>query len=172
MPLAGVRMDLVLLELVYLAMIGGIGLILFVPFFPGLAVILAAVLAYVGYVSAVSHTLAGMGPVALGLFTLVGLAGLSSGWWTERFGIHLHYVSPEVAYAGVIGSLIGTLVIGQPGMLVGLIAGVLIFEIIRQPNARGVRSGFASLISLSGPRGFQLILALLMAAIALVSLNA
>jgi hypothetical protein len=164
------RLSLILLELVLLAMAGGIGLIVLVPFFPGLAVILAAVLVYVAYASAVAGTLAGLGAVPLALIVAISVLGLTSGWWTERFGIHMHFVSPQVAYAGVIGSVIGTLLASMPGMLLGLMVGVVVLEIQRSPNARGLRNGFASLISLAGPRGFQLMLALLVSAIGLVCL--
>lgn len=160
MPVATTNLALYLPLVVDLCLLIGIGLILFVPFFPGLAVMLAGVLLYVGYQSTLAHTFAGMDPVWFGLILVLALAGLTSGWWSEKLGLRFTYMSQQVMWGAIMGSFIG-LFFGTFGMLLGFIVGAMAMELRGGRSfPESLRQGVASLMSMLGPRGFQLLMAL------------
>lgn len=160
------------LSLVSLAMLMGIGLILFVPFFPGLALIAGAIVAYVAYASYRAGTLAGMAPVSLVLVVTLAAIGLTSAWWSEKLGLRFTYMAPTVMWGALIGSFVGILIFGMPGMLIGLVAGTVAMELRGgRPLPESLRHGVASLLAMLGPRGFQLLIALIVVSLGLTGLT-
>jgi uncharacterized protein YqgC (DUF456 family) len=151
-----------------LCLLAGVGLIMFVPFFPGLAVMLAGVLAYVGYQSFMAKTLAGIDAVTLGMIVGLTVIGLTSSWWSEKLGMRFTYLNQQAMWGAIIGSFIGIFLFGMLGMLIGLILGTMVMELRGgKPFADSLRQGVASLLSMLGPRGFQLVMALLVGGLAL-----
>ena len=173
MPISTVpNLHLILGYVVYLAILGGIALIMFRPFFPGLAVILGGVLLYVGYESVVARGFAGMSPVWLAIVIGLSALGLTSSWWSEKLGVRFAHMSQQVMWGAIIGSFLGILLAGVFGMLLGLIIGTFAMELRsgRKP-VEAARLGLGSLLSMLGPRGFQLIMALLVSSLALQHLR-
>lgn len=171
MPIA-LTLPEIILDLVYAAMALGIGLIIFVPFFPGLAVILASVVAYVGYRSYGAMTFAGIDIPSLVIIVALSVIGMTSSWWSEKLGLRFSYMSQQVMWGAIIGSFIGIFIWGMVGFLLGLILGVFVME-LRGGKKPGdaIRQGLGSLLSLLGPRGMQLMMALLVASTATAALH-
>jgi uncharacterized protein YqgC (DUF456 family) len=162
------NLHLILASLVYLSILVGVGLILFVPFFPGLAVILGGVLLYVGVMSAIAKTLSGIDVVTLVALIVVSVIGMTSAFWTEKLGLRFTYMSQQIMWGAIIGSLVGMFVFGMVGMLLGLIVGCMAMEMRggRSPQ-ESVKQGVSALMSMLGPRGFQLVMALVAASLVL-----
>ena len=149
-----------------LCLLAGVGLIIFRPFFPGLAVMLAGAL-YVGYHSAMARALAGMPLVPLIAVVVVTLLGLTSSWWTEKLGLRFSYMSQQVMWGAIIGSFIGIFLFGMLGMLLGLILGTFVMELRGgRKVGESIKLGVGSLLSMLGPRGFQLMMALVVGGLA------
>jgi uncharacterized protein YqgC (DUF456 family) len=158
--------------LVDVCMLVGIGLILFRPFFPGLLVILAGLAVYVGYFSFTAHTLAGITPVGLALVAVTAAVALSSTWWSDKLGLRFTYTDSMVMWGAFVGSFVGMYLWNIFGLLIGLVIGAFAMELRggkRLPDA--LRQGMASMLSMLGPRGFQLIMAILASQLALTHLS-
>lgn len=155
----------------HLALLGGIAAIMFAPAVPGLAVMLVGVLAYVAIETTRAGTLAGIGVAPLVGLVLVAAAGLSAPWWTGKLRLGFTYVSQQVMWGALIGSFVGIFIAGIVGMLIGLIAGTMIMEVRGGRSVpEALRHGLSALTSMLGPRGFQLVMALVFATIALSGL--
>lgn len=154
----------ILIGVVYLCTLAGIFLILFVPFFPGMAVMLAGILVYVGVQSAIAKTLAGIDAVTLTVLVVLTLVGTTSSLWSEKLGLRFTYISQQAMWGAIIGALLGTFIFGMLGMLLGLIVGCMAMELRggRSPK-ESLQQGVSALMSMLGPRGFQLIMALVAA---------
>lgn len=166
--LAASSLPYLLLVSAYVAMLVGLATIVFIPFFPGLLVILAGLAAYVGYSSYQAHTLVGMAPVPLVACVLVSVLGLTSSWWSEKLGLHYVYLRQEAMWGAFLGMFVG-LYFSLVGMIVGMIVGVVFVEIFTMKTAKGqaLRQGVAAFLSMLGPRGFQLVMALLVVSLEL-----
>ena len=159
-------LSLVLHQALYVAMIAGIVLIVAVPFFPGLALILLSLLLYVGYASYTAHTLAGMDMASLAMVVVLSVVGLTSASWSERLGIRFAYMDQQVLAYATIFSFVGIYLWGIPGLLIGLVLGALVGELqARRPFPEALRRAFASMMSALGPRGFQLLMAIVVCSI-------
>ena len=155
------NLHVILQYLVYLCLLAGVALIIFKPFFPGLAVMVAGLLAYVAYESFVARDLAGIGLVPLISIVVLSAIGLTSAWWSEKLGIRFTYMSQQVMWGAIIGSFIGIFLFGMLGMVLGLIIGTLAMELRGgRPLPEAARQGVGAVLSMLGPRGFQLIMAL------------
>ncbi|MDB5098245.1 MAG: hypothetical protein JWM80_2666 [Cyanobacteria bacterium RYN_339] len=165
MPLdiAALPLPFILAKVVYAATLLSLLLIVFVPFFPGVAVILVAIAGWVGYNSFLAHNLAGMPPVSLGFVVVIGLIALTSAWWTEKLELRFSYASQDVVWGMMIGSFAFGAVLGTMfWFLVGMFAGAVIMEARDgRPLQDAVRRGLADVYSTVGPRGFQLLMAML-----------
>jgi uncharacterized protein YqgC (DUF456 family) len=166
------NLPLIIQSVTYLSLLAGVGLILFVPFFPGLAVMLAGIVLYVGYHSIMAKALAGAQLVPLIAMVLFSVIGLTSSWWSEKLGLRFTYMSQQVMWGALIGSFIGIFIFGLIGMLLGLILGVFVMELRGgRKLPESLKLGVASLLSMLGPRGFQLLMALLVGGLALSHLG-
>jgi hypothetical protein len=85
--IANLPLSMLLLELLFATMLVCLGLIVFVPFFPGVAVITVAIAAYVGYASFMAHDLAGITPLGAGLIVVFAVSGVFSSFWAEKLGL-------------------------------------------------------------------------------------
>jgi uncharacterized protein YqgC (DUF456 family) len=166
-------LPLLLLDLVFATMLACLALIVFVPFFPGVAVMFTVIVAYVGYASFMAQGFAGIAPLSAGLVVLFALSGIFSSWWTEKLGLRFTYVSQQVMWGAIIGSLVIGMV--RPGMfwfMIGMIIGAIATELSqRKPFVEAVRQGVAAVYSMLGPRGFQLLMAMLIIDVSLWSLG-
>jgi uncharacterized protein YqgC (DUF456 family) len=172
LPTAASTLPFYLRVAVDVCMLLGIGLILFRPFFPGLLVILAGLAVYVGYASYEAHTLAGITPVGLALVAVAAAVALSSSWWQDKLGLRFTYTDSMVMWGAFVGSFVGMYLWDIFGLLIGLVIGAFAMELRggkRLPDA--FRQGVASMLSMLGPRGFQLIMANLASQIALTQLS-
>jgi uncharacterized protein YqgC (DUF456 family) len=98
--------------------------------------------------------------------------GLSSSWWSEKLGLRFTYVTPNVMWGAVLGSFVGLFLFDILGMLLGLIIGAMAMEIRGgRPVAEACRQGMAAVMSMLGPRGFQLLMALVVGGFALGALR-
>jgi uncharacterized protein YqgC (DUF456 family) len=165
MPLdiAALPLPFLIAKLVYVAMLASLLLIVFVPFFPGVAVILVAVVGWVGYQSFLAQGLAGMPAITLGFVAVVGLIALTSAWWTERLELRYSYTSQDVVWGMMIGSMAFGVVLGTMfWFMIGMLLGAVIMEARGgRPGAEAFRRGMADVYSALGPRGFQLLMAML-----------
>lgn len=154
----------ILTALVYLCTLAGIFLILLVPFFPGMVVMLAGILIYVGVMSFTAKAFAGMDAVILAVLVVLTIIGTTSSIWSERLGLRFTYISQQAMYGAIIGSLLGAFLFGMLGMLLGLIIGCMAMELRggRSPKD-SLQQGVSALMSMLGPRGFQLVMALVAA---------
>jgi uncharacterized protein YqgC (DUF456 family) len=149
----------------YLLLIGGLVLNVAMPRVPGLAVVLAGLLLGGGY----GLYEAGPTPlIYLPLLIIILLAaiGLSVSWWTEKLRIRLAYFPTQVMWGAMIGSFVGLFILGAYpvlGMILGLIVGTMIMELRSGRSFKeSLRQGIASLIAMLGPKGFQLMMTLLL----------
>jgi hypothetical protein len=163
LELAGLPLPFLISKLVYVAMLASLLLIVFVPFFPGVAVILVAVAGWVGYMSFTAHDLAGMPAITLGFVVVVGLIALTSAWWTERLELRFSYTSQDVIWGMMVGSFAFGWVLGTMfWFMVGMVLGAVIMEARGgRPGTEAIRRGLADVYSALGPRGFQLMMAML-----------
>lgn len=154
----------------YLAMIVGMVLIVFVPFFPGLAVIGVAALAYAAYFAVVTQTLTTVQVLAIAGILLCSFAGIFSSWWSEKLGMRFTYITPEVLWGGflalILFSILGLEMFWQ---IIGLFIGATVAAIGVQKRSfkDGVMHGPVAIYSMLGPRGFQLLMALLVCDLAM-----
>lgn len=154
----------------YLAMIVGMGLIVFVPFFPGLAVICVGALAYAGYFAFAAQSLSTIQMLALAGIALFSFAGIFSSWWSEKLGLRFTYVTPEVLWGGFLGLiLVSILNLSMFWQILALFIGATIAAIGIQKRGfkEGVRHGPVAIYSMLGPRGFQLLMSLLVCDLAM-----
>jgi uncharacterized protein YqgC (DUF456 family) len=166
LELAGLPLPFLLAQAVYLVMLVSLLLIVFVPFFPGVAVIMVAVAGYVGYSSFLAHGLAGMPPITLGFVAVFGLLALTSAWWTEKLEVRFSYTSQDVVWGMFIGSFAFGWVLGTMfWFMVGMLLGAIVMEARDgRPLPEAIRRGISDLYSTLGPRGFQLLMALMIVA--------
>lgn len=155
-------------------MLLGMVLIIFRPFFPGLAVIGGAVLAYVGLAFGIS----GVQPntfqlLALGGVLFFSFGGLFSSWWSEKLGVRFTYITPEVLWGGFLGLILVT-ILGASlfFQIIALFAGAMVAAIAVQKRGfkDAVAHGPLAIYSMLGPRGFQLLMSLLVSDLALAFL--
>jgi len=167
------NLPVILFGLVQLLMLVGLGLIVFVPFFPGLAVILAALLLYIGYASVMAGGLAGIAVGPLVGILIFGLAGLFSSWWSQKLGLNFTYVTPPVMMGAMLGSIVFVMVFQSMfWMLLGMIVGAFAMEMRQgRPFKTALHQGTAGLYSMLGPRGFQLVMAMLVIDLAVRNLH-
>lgn len=160
---AALPLPSVLATVVYVAMLVSLLLIVFVPFFPGVAVILVALAGWVGYHSYLAHSLAGIPPITLGFVVAFGLIALTSAWWTERLELRYSYTSQDVVWGMMVGSLAFGWVLGTMfWFMAGMVLGAIVMEARdRRAFPEAVRRGLADVYSALGPRGFQLMMAML-----------
>ncbi|MOA08805.1 hypothetical protein D3C78_1286000 [compost metagenome] len=129
---------------------------------------LAGVAVYVGYHSFVAKTLAGVPMVPLIAIVAVSIIGMTSSWWSEKLGLRFSYMSQQVMWGAIIGSFIGIFLFGMLGMLVGLILGTFVMELRGgRKVGESIKLGVGSLLSMLGPRGFQLVMALVVGGLAM-----
>ena len=153
----------------YAAMLAGMLLIIFRPFFPGVGLVAAAVLAYDGYGLYLLGTASTREIVLFTLIACLTFAGLMTSWWTEKLGIHYTYVKPELVWGGFLGMILFA-ILNMPlfGQIVGLFLGAIAAAIgvEKRPFLDALRHGPIAIYCMLGPRGFQLLMALLVADLA------
>lgn len=156
-------LPLLLPKLVYGVMLASLLAIVFVPFFPGVAVIAVSLLLYIGYSSYVAHAFVGLDPIVAGFVLVFALAGIFSSWWTEKLEVRFTYTSQEVAAGMLIGSLaFGMIFKTMFWFMLGMLIGGVAMEVRRgRPFPEALRQGLAAIYSSLGPRGFQLLMAML-----------
>lgn len=155
------------LEAVCAALIAGIGLCVFVSGEAGLSLMLVALAAAAGYLAWLSPPFGSLNLALLLTAGVLGVIGLTVRSWSTRLGLHIHYLASDVMQGAMIGGLIGGVLLSLPGLALGTTLGIAVVEIRRHPDARAFRNTVASLMSLVGPRGLQLLLALVVALIGL-----
>lgn len=150
---------------VYGLMFLGLMLIVFRPFFPGLAIISATVLGYyaLGCVVLPPTSLAEVPYLALPGVVLATALGLGSGWWTEKLGVRFTYAGQDIGMAAFLGMVIAMLLylplVPQViGMSIG--ASLAMIYVQKRPPLDAIRNGPVAVYSMLGPRGFQLLMAL------------
>ena len=94
---------------------------------------------------------------------VMALLGMFSSFWTEKLGLRFTYVSQLVAWGSMIVSMIFGMVLGSMfWFTVGMLVGAIAMEL---REGRGVpeslRMGAAAVYSMLGPRGLQLLIAIL-----------
>jgi hypothetical protein len=145
-------------------MLLGLLLIVFRPFFPGLAIITGAVLAYYGVsVWAVQPTLESLPYIRLPLILFASFAGLFSSWWSEKLGVRFTYVTQEIGAGIFLGLILPMLVYLQlPWQIGGMFVGATLAMIYVQKRRvqEAALHGPVAVYSMLGPRGFQLLMAL------------
>ena len=163
--LAALPLPVIIAELAYAAMILSLLLIVFVPFFPGVAVIFGSVLVWVGYNSFLVHGFAGIHPVTAGFVLVFSFLGLFSSWWTEKWGVRFTYASQEVSYGMLVGSLaFGMILKTMFWFMIGMLIGGVAMEMRSgRPFREALRQGVGAIYSALGPRGWQLMMAMLIA---------
>lgn len=163
MSLAALPLPVLLCELVYLVTLVSLLLIVFVPFFPGVAVMFVSIAAYVGYASYTAHDFSGILPSSAGLVVIFAVAGMFSTFWAERLQLRYTYVSQQTMWGAILGSLIvGMVLQGIFWFMLGMVIGAVAMEFQRSRRlGESVRQGLAALYSMLGPRGFQLLMAML-----------
>ena len=154
----------------YLLCFVGLLLIVFVPFFPGLAVIGVAALAYAGYFAYVSQTLDPLQMLALAGVVLFSFAGIFSSWWSEKLGMRFTYVTPEVLWGGFLGLIFASILnLSMFWQILALFLGATAAAMGVQKRGfkDAVMHGPVAIYSMLGPRGFQLLMALLVCDLAM-----
>lgn len=154
----------------HLVMLVGLGLIIFVPFFPGLMTIGLAVLAYAVWAGVTAQSFSTFQMVALAGVVLFSAAGTFSSWWSEKLGLRFTYVTPEVLWGAFLALiLVSILNLSMFWQIIALFVGATIAAIGVQKRSfkEGVQHGPVAIYSMLGPRGFQLLMALLVCDLAL-----
>lgn len=157
----------------HLVMLVGLGLIIFVPFFPGLAAIGVAVLAYAGYAAITSQTLTTFQVLAIVGVVCCTAAGTFSSWWSEKLGLRFTYVTPEVLWGAFLGLILASILnLSMFWQIIALFIGATVAAIGVQKRSfkDGVLHGPVAIYSMLGPRGFQLLMALLVSDLAITHL--
>lgn len=72
------------------------------------------------------------------IMTGLMVLGSTAGWWMQALGMKAQGSSWTAILGGLLGGLVGTFVIPLPiaGTLIGVVAGTLLFELLRVGNAR------------------------------------
>lgn len=157
----------------HLVMLLGVGLIIFVPFAPGLAAVGLAALAYAGYAAFASQTLSTFQVLALAGVAFFTAAGSFSSWWSEKLGIRFTYITPEVLWGGFLALiLVSILNLSMFWQIIALFVGATIAAIAVQKRGfkDALMHGPVAIYSMLGPRGFQLLMALLVSDLAITHL--
>lgn len=157
----------------HLVMLLGVGAIIFVPFAPGLAAIGLAVLAYAGYAAFASQTLSTFQMIALAGVVFFTAAGSFSSWWSEKLGIRFTYITPEVLWGGFLALiLVSILNLSMFWQIIALFVGATIAAMAVQKRGfkDALMHGPVAIYSMLGPRGFQLLMALLVCDLAITHL--
>jgi uncharacterized protein YqgC (DUF456 family) len=104
-------------------------LLTFMPFLPGPMIVWA-----VGFVYTLIDGFEHVGLLALGVMTLLMIAGSTSELWMQLMGLQMHGTSCLSTLGSVVGGVVGTFVIPIPllGTVAGMVIGALLFEFARQ----------------------------------------
>jgi hypothetical protein len=154
----------------HLTMLVGLILIVFVPFFPGLAAVGLAALAYGGYAAYSAGTIDEFRMIVLAGIVVFSLAGVFSAWWSEKLGMRFTYVTPEVLWGAFIALILASVLnLSMFWQILALFLGATIAAIGVQKRSlkEGVMHGPVAIYSMLGPRGFQLLMALLVCDLAI-----
>lgn len=149
---------------VQVLMLASLLAIVFVPFFPGVAVIFVSILAYVGYYSFTLHDLVGVTPAGAVVVVLFGVFGMFSSFFSEKLGLRYTYVSQMVVWGAIIVSLVlGSVLGGVLWFSLGLVVGAIAMEMHEGRSfVSACQQGTAAIYSMLGPRGFQLLAAMIL----------
>ncbi|MEB3196574.1 MAG: hypothetical protein VKP62_05155 [Candidatus Sericytochromatia bacterium] len=157
--------------LAHVGLLAGIALIVLRPFSPGVLVSAGSALAYVAYAVSMSPVsrlnLAWPAGVVLALAALSWLAPR----WSARLGVLYGLPNPRVVMGSFFGMVLFALLF-RGGLFVQ-VAGLLVGSLVAawgQPRATfrtAWQAGPVAFYTMLGPRGFQLLLALLLADVAI-----
>lgn len=152
-----------------LMLLGLVGIIVR-PFFPGVGVIAVAVLAHVGVQLGLNPQIDLRGALALAGFVFFSFAGQFSGWWSERLGMRFTYVTPEVMWGGFLGLiLVSILNLSLFWQIIALFIGATVaaMGVQKRPFKDAIAHGPLAIYWMLGPRGFALLMALLVSDMAM-----
>lgn len=150
------------------AFVAGLGLLIYWPFSPGLWAVLAGLALW----AAPAFLMGGLPSPVLGVGLAWAVAGLTSSWWTARLGLTYTMLGRDLALGMLIGgmaipTLLGPLLLsaGLPPLAFGFVGawvgGSLASWRSGRPAQAAMKQGLAALVSSLGPRGLQLVAALL-----------
>ena len=150
----------------------GLLLTLAFPRFRGLWLIIAVQWVYVALATYRAGVPAGMALGALGALGFITVLSLGLPWWSKQMGLRFAYVAQDTIMGAVLGAFVLVIVLHQMFWLIlGLLVGAVFVESRRRPFLEALRHGAFALHAMLGTRGFEYLMALAMAELALGSLR-
>lgn len=140
------------------------------PFIPG-----PLLLWLIGLVFALVNDFNRLPPLAFTLFTLLTVAGMTTGIWMPLLGMQAQGVSCWGTLGMLVGGLVGTFMIPVPicGTLIGAVLGALLFELVNAGSIdHALQTGRAAMKTFVLEWVANLAITILMVVVFLVSVSA